>query len=112
MLANRHSYNIGNVLSNFLLNMPICLTIGGIDYKIISTLQRKRAKCSAPQSVIIDFAATASATGALSTAVGYMALLVVPGEFNIWQQALPMMLWNSIIVLLIELYFYNRRQIE
>lgn len=112
LLANSSSYKIGNVLSNFFLNMPMCLIIGVIDYKVISILQKHNSKQSASQSIIIDFILTAILIATLSIVVNYVVLLILPGKFDILYQALPMILWNSIIVLFIELFFYNKRQIE
>ena len=112
LLANSSSYKIGNVLSNFFLNMPMCLIIGVIDYKVISILQKHNSKQSASQSIIIDFILTAILIATLSIVVNYVVLLILPGKFDILYQALPMVLWNSIIVLFIELFFYNKRQIE
>ena len=111
LLANS-SYKIENILSNFFLNMPICLIIGAIDYKVISILQKNNSKYSASHSVIIDFILTALLIGTLSIVVNYVLLLIFPGKFDILYQVLPMILWNSIIVLFIELFFYNKRQIE
>ena len=112
LLANSSSYKIENVLSNFFLNMPICLIIGGIDYKVISILQKYNSKHSASQSIIIDFVLTAILIATLSIVVNYVVLLILPGKFDILYQVLPMVLWNSIIVLFIELFFYDKRQIE
>ena len=112
LLANSSSYKIENILSNFFLNMPICLIIGAIDYKVISILQKNNSKYSASHSVIIDFILTALLIGTLSIVVNYVLLLIFPGKFDILYQVLPMILWNSIIVLFIELFFYNKRQIE
>ena len=109
LLANSSSYKIENILSNFFLNMPICLIIGAIDYKVISILQKNNSKYSASHSVIIDFILL---IGTLSIVVNYVLLLIFPGKFDILYQVLPMILWNSIIVLFIELFFYNKRQIE
>lgn len=92
--------------------MPICLIIGAIDYKVISILQKNNSKYSASHSVIIDFILTALLIGTLSIVVNYVLLLIFPGKFDILYQVLPMILWNSIIVLFIELFFYNKRQIE
>ena len=111
LLANS-SYKIENILSNFFLNMPICLIIGAIDYKVISILQKNNSKYSASHSVIIDFILTALLIGTLSIVANYVLLLIFPGKFDILYQVLPMILWNSIIVLFIELFFYNKRQIE
>ena len=112
LLANSSSYKIENILSNFFLNMPICLIIGAIDYKVISILQKNNSKYSASHSVIIDFILTALLICTLSIVVNYVLLLIFPGKFDILYQVLPMILWNSIIVLFIELFFYNKRQIE
>ena len=111
LLANSSSYKIENILSNFFLNMPICLIIGAIDYTVIS-IQKNNSKYSASHSVIIDFILTALLIGTLSIVVNYVLLLIFPGKFDILYQVLPMILWNSIIVLFIELFFYNKRQIE
>ena len=108
LLANSSSYKIENILSNFFLNMPICLIIGAIDYKVISILQKNNSKYSASHSVIIDFILTALLIGTLSIVVNYVLLLIFPGKFDILYQVLPMILWNSIIVL----FIYNKRQIE
>lgn len=95
------------ILSNFIFNMPAGLLIGLINYKIISYLH-KYGRRQNLWNIVADILVSCTLTG-VPLAVFYR--IFYNGQ-DILQQTIPVILWNSIIVLIIELFLYNNITME
>ncbi|WP_288207063.1 sensor histidine kinase [uncultured Parabacteroides sp.] len=103
--------NSQKIIQNFVYNMPVCFLIGVIDYKIVNLSQQRKRKTTSIH-IISDILLTALLIAILSGAANYLISLFRSHEFNLMKSVLPIILWNSIIVLFIEIFFYHKRQIE
>lgn len=96
---------------NFLMNLPCCILIGYADYRVAKSLQKRfpdRNVIRIASSILL----TALPVGLFAVAINYAVARLYAHPFSIAGSVFPIMLWNSLIVLFIELFFYNRRQIE
>ena len=96
---------------NFLMNLPCCILIGYADYRVAKSLQKRfpdRNVIRIASSILL----TALPVGLFAVAINYAIARLYAHPFSIAGSVFPIMLWNSLIVLFIELFFYNRRQIE
>lgn len=100
-LNNNFSY--GRIILNFALNMPVCLLIGYADYRIVAFLQ-KRMKGNGIWNILTALLLSNVVIALLSEGLN----LVMAGSYSFIRQFLPLFLWNTITVLIIELFFYNR----
>jgi LytS/YehU family sensor histidine kinase len=96
----------------FFINLPICIAIGFIDFGIINGIHKKFKHKSTTFRIITNLILTVSSAILLSIATNYILSVVSTFHFNLLQASLPLALWNSLIVLVIELFFYNQRQTE
>jgi LytS/YehU family sensor histidine kinase len=66
--------------------------------------------------VSVDLLLTALFAVLVGIIANFMLSVISPdkisSEYSVIKQSLPLLLWNSIIVLLIEVFFYSQRQIE
>lgn len=110
----------GNFLTRFFFNLPVNIIIGLIDFLVINTVYNKfRYKHKTYVRISIDLVLTALSAILLSVVANYFLSFIFSGQFESGQNvigtiqsSLPLVLWNVIIVLLIEIFFYNQRQIE
>ena len=96
---------------NFLMNLPCCILIGYADYRVAKSLQKRfpdRNVIRIASSILL----TALPVGLFAVAINYAVARLYAHPFSIAGSVFPIMLWNSLIVLFIELFFYNRRQTE
>ena len=104
------------MLDQFLVNLPICIIIGLSDFWIIHIVYKKfKYKNKTYLRIALDLTLTAVAIAVLAISSNYIFRLINPDKFQNGYDLfllLPLMLWNSIIVLLIEIFLYNQRQIE
>lgn len=112
VLSNNQSYSITTLLLNISFNIPTCLIMSFIDYKVIDSFQNKFSKQKIIQPIIIDITLTSLLIGALSIGANFVLSLFLSHKFDILRLLMPAILWNSIIVLIIELFFYHQRQVE
>lgn len=92
------------ILLNFAVNVPMCMIIGYADYKMVAfrTKQKERGALSIVASVIVS-----------NLAIGSLFVLYylisspvrLAGQDGLLQRLLPVVLCNSIIVLIIEAVF-------
>lgn len=106
-----------SLLIQFLVNLPICIIIGIVDFGIINTVAKIfRYKNKTSIRILIDLVLTAVFAVVLTIAANYILQAISPDKYdsgyNPIQLALPLALWNIIIVLLLEIFFYNQWQIE
>lgn len=96
---------------NFLMNLPCCILIGYADYRVAKSLQKRfpdRNVIRIASSILL----TALPVGLFAVTINYVVARLYAHPFSIAGSVFPIMLWNSLIVLFIELFFYNRRQTE
>lgn len=102
----------GKVIAvNFLRNIPMCLFVGFIDYEIVSRFQRRYLDFSIPSIIAAILMANV-----LIPLLVFMLRTVCPflftGEQSLLRQILPIVLFNSMIMLVIEISFYNKELFE
>lgn len=96
---------------NFLINLPCCLFIGYADYQVARLLQNRFPDRNSIR-ITLSLSLTALLVGVLAVTINYTIARLYSHPFSIAGSLFPIILWNSLIVLFIELFFYNRRQIE
>ena len=96
---------------NFLMNLPCCILIGYTDYLVSRPLQKRFSDRNVIR-IALSFSLTALLVGLLAVTVNYTVARLYTHPFNIASSVFPIILWNSLIVLFIELFFYNHRQTE
>lgn len=96
---------------NFLMNLPCCLLIGYVDYRVARLLQNRIPDRNGIRTAL-NISLTALLVGALAIVSNYAAARLYAHPFSFAGSVFPIVLWNSLIVLFIELFFYNRRQAE
>lgn len=107
-LSSGNRYDLSKVLFNFIFNIPMILLIGYIDYKIITYRQMKTADYGITKSLTVDFALTTL----LVTALAAVIHIILLHEINSFKELLPSILLNGITVLFIEIFLFDKRQIE
>lgn len=96
---------------NFFVNLPCCILIGYADYRVAKSLQKRFPDRNIIR-IALSILLTALPVGLLAVVANYAAARLYAHPFSIAGSVFPIVLWNSLIVLFIELFFYNRRQIE
>lgn len=104
-------YTHTKLLSNFFFNLPGWLLIGVIDFTIIHVSFKKTKRKKSFVGITADLLLCNFLIILISTSVNYF---IIPAEINdyIIKYTIPIVIWNSIIVLLIEIFLYNQRQRE
>ena len=95
------------ILLNFAMNVPMCMIIGYADYKMVAFLHKCQKNADA-LSIVASVIVSNLAIGSLFV---LYYLISSPGRLagqdGLLQRLLPVVLCNSIIVLIIEAFFYN-----
>lgn len=99
------------ILYNFAINMPMCLLLGYIDYRIVSCLLKKRHTLTLPAALLPILVAD-MVVGGLSAAYLQVDAAVRHSDPHLLRQILPVLLWNSIVVLIVELLFWSKKLLE
>jgi len=99
------------VFYNLLLNIPLCLMLGYIDYFIIRFLQRG-AHADSLLMACFRLIVADSLVVVASIAIDLLLSLFGIRAWKSVEQMIPAILWNSLFVLFIELSLYNRRLME
>ncbi len=97
-----------NFVSQFLINLPFCIAIGFLDFGIICMMYRKLKSRNNALRILLDMVLTTSLCIFITGSANY--LLSTSSGF--WESSLPIIPWNWIIVLQIEIFFYSLRQTE
>jgi len=107
----QEKYTHAKLISNFLLNLPGWILMGGIDFIIINTLSKKIKWKKDSVRIIVDLALSNLLVIGLSISVNSF---ILSNEINdyIAKYTTLILIWNSVIVLLIEIFLYSQRQIE
>ena len=98
-------------LYQYLINLPACVFVGVIDFLIIHAVYKKRSWKDNALRILTDLALTSLFVLAFAV-VGNSLLSPLNITEYIGRLALSLLIWNLIMVLLIEIFFYNRRQVE
>lgn len=104
-------YTQMNFLFQYVINFPASVFIGFVDFFIINAVYKKMKWKDNGIRILIDLILTSLFVLLFAIAANY--ILSPMDIYNyIFRLTLPLIVWNSIIVLLIEIFFYNQRQIE
>lgn len=98
-----NSFSLGRIMLNFAVNLPVCLLIGYVDYRIVEMLHHKIKKTG-----VWSILATLMLSNILIALLSELLNLLTTDGYCFIRQFLPLFLWNTLIVLIIELLFYNR----
>jgi len=99
------------ILFNFLLNLPSWLIMGIIDFLIIKISMNKMTWKSDTVRIIMDVLLCNLFLISLSLFINYLIQNIEILSY-LTQFAIPLIIWNSIIIFMIELFLYNQRQVE
>lgn len=95
------------ILLNFAVNVPMCMIIGYADYKMVAFLHKCQKNADA-LSIVASVIVSNLAIGSLFVLYYLISSPVrLAGQDGLLQRLLPVVLCNSIIVLIIEAFFYN-----
>ncbi len=102
--------------TQYLLNLPACILVGGVDFFIIFVVHKRLGGVSNAVKVFVGLL-LASVWVSLFGVVANYALSIIlnepwPEDYAILKMSLPVVLWNCMIVLLIEIFFYQQSQME
>lgn len=95
---------------HLILNLPVCIVIGFLDLGIISLLYKKIK--SNTIRIIADLILTTSLCMSIICFLNFVLSDTHVSFDYILRSSLPAIPWNWIIVLQIEIFFYNLRQTE
>ena len=97
-----------NFVPQFFINLPFCIAIGFIDFGIIYMTYKRLKSRSNIIRILIDMALTTLVCIFITGLINYS----LSNTFHFLKSTLPIMPWNLIVVLQIEIFFYNLRQTE
>ena len=112
LLVSDNPYLTRDFLSLFFLNLPVCILIGFIDYKIIQRIYGSGLFKNFYFRFLIDILLTTVFVTVTSVFVNWVTSFFVPFEYFRLRTTLPLILWNTSIVLLIEIFRYSQQQVE
>ncbi len=95
-------------MSQLLMNLPFCIVIGFIDLGIIYTTYKKLKGRSNLLRIMIDTVLTTFICMLITGLLNYL----LSSTFHLLKSILPIIPWNLIVVLQIEIFFYNLQQTE
>lgn len=110
--SNDKTFDIIKILSNFMFNLPVFLLVGYVDYTIIAYRQKKNPHYGIGLSLLIDFTATVVFIILLETFVAGICYLLQLKDFYFLKHLQASILLNCMVVSFIEIFLYNKRQVE
>lgn len=108
LLSNHDGNQLSVVINNMLVNIPICITGGCVDYYIIKFLHKKLKNRLGLGIIILDIFLISLIMGAIISVCVWIwshHLLSVTQIFSF-------LTWNSLFVLLLELLIHTQEQME
>ena len=94
---------------SLLINLPVCMFIGGVDFLFIRAMSSSSVRNNALR-LIIDMVVTTLLCVCIITGLNF---IFTDFTFtDLIKSGLPAIPWNWVATLLIELFFYNNRQQE
>lgn len=97
------------ILLNLIGNVPAFLLMAGMDYLILARQLRRR---DTPEWFMLRLLTATLSAPLLLCLIVYAAWMIFPFPFNFLSSIIPGTLCNAIIVLLISIYLYGKRQME
>lgn len=94
----------------FALNLPVCILLGGIDLLVVYCLRKTRLSGFKTVRIALDLLLTSFLSLLIPAVCNYLLTDITAGEAV--TRSLPVIPWNWIMVLAIEIYFYNTDQLR
>ncbi|MDL2304661.1 histidine kinase, partial [Bacteroides sp. OttesenSCG-928-D19] len=104
-------YTKSDFLFQYLINLPACIFLSAVDFLIINTIYKKVKWKDNGVRILIDLVLTSLFVILFAVVANYLLSPMDIYEY-LTKLALSLILWNVIMVLLIEVFFYNQRQSE
>lgn len=96
----------------FFLNLPLCIGLGFIDFGVINLIYKRLKQRNNAVRILVDIVLTTTLAVLLTYILNF---LLMGGHGNFWhilRSSLPVVPWNWIIVLQIEIFFYSLQRSE
>lgn len=107
-----HDQNLRmNPTVRFLINLPACILIGFVDFFLVRVIHKKLNVTNDLIRISIDLILTNFIVGLLSIIANYLLSWFYIYTYHI-EIILPLLMWNSFVVFLIEIFFYIQRTVE
>jgi len=101
----------GQVMYNFLLNLPNWFFIGGVDFLLIYFLEKKVKWKNDILRIVSDLLVCNFVVLLFTVILNHFVFNAKIPPYLI-QFAIPIVIWNSMIIFVFEIFIYNRKQIE
>lgn len=101
-----------NIMVQFFLNPPLCIGLGFIDFGVINLIYKRLKQRNNAVRILVDIVLTTALAVLLTYILNF---LLMGGHGNFWhilRNSLPVVPWNWIIVLQIEIFFYSLQRSE
>lgn len=102
--------------TQYLLNLPACILVGIVDFLIIVIVHKRLRGINNMMRVFIDLLLASVWVSSFAMVTNYLLSIVLdepwPEGYALLKMSLPVVLWNSMIVFLIEIFFYQQSQME
>ena len=101
-----------NIMVQFFLNLPSCIGLGFIDFGVINLIYKRLKQRNNAVRILVDIVLTTALAVLLTYILNF---LLMGGHGNFWhilRNSLPVVPWNWIIVLQIEIFFYSLQRSE
>lgn len=110
-LPNENNPQI-NIFYQFLINIPGYVLISIIDYSIINTIHKRLKRHNNIIRIALNLILTSLCAIALVLLSNHILLMFVPYKYDAVRTTIPLVFWNCIVVLLLEIFLYHQRQSE
>lgn len=110
-LSWSEKYTYGKLISNFFWNLPGWILMGAIDYAVLFVLNKKVRWKKDAVRITADLILSNLLILMISISVNYFISSVEINDY-IAKFTIPILIWNSVIVLLMELFLYHQKQAE
>ena len=101
-----------NIMVQFFLILPLCIGLGFIDFGVINLIYKRLKQRNNAVRILVDIVLTTALAVLLTYILNF---LLMGGHGNFWhilRNSLPVVPWNWIIVLQIEIFFYSLQRSE
>lgn len=101
-----------SIMVQFFLNLPLCIGLGFIDFGVINLIYKRLKQRNNAVRILVDIVLTTALAVLLTYILNF---LLMGGHGNFWhilRNSLPVVPWNWIIVLQIEIFFYSLQRSE
>ena len=100
------------IMVQFFLNLHLCIGLGFIDFGVINLIYKRLKQRNNAVRILVDIVLTTALAVLLTYILNF---LLMGGHGNFWhilRNSLPVVPWNWIIVLQIEIFFYSLQRSE